>query len=334
MIRASRTADVIRYGIFGGPAPGNRAYPLAAVGTEPSSVMSRREVMAVASSLRSRGTRSLTLSHGRYVPAIVAARPRSTRRCWEVTHLLADSPEGEACSDVLGIMFRDISKRGGERIFLRLREDDPLVRLASSCGFTKFGEELLLTGPKSPFADAPTDGVRSAEQVDEHDLFRLYNASTPSRTRFALGMTLEQWREARERGGWSSREYVYRKQDATQGWVQITRRGVSGIVTLMSHPGADDSIPALVSHGMSRAWGVKNWYCLSRDHQGRFEAHLRQRGYREAARYVTLARAITSPVSIAQPGRAVRLSGLNPAVDLSERYQSFTREESYAARNT
>lgn len=334
MIRASRTADVIRYGIFGGPAPGNRAYPLAAVGTESSSAMSRREVMAVASSIRSRGTHSLTLSHGRYVPAIVAARPRSSPRCWEVTHLLADSPEGEACADVLGIMFGDISKRGGERVFLRLREDDPLVRLASSCGFTKFGEELLLTGPKSPFADAPTDGVRSAISVDEHDLFRLYNASTPSRTRFALGMTLEQWRAARERGGWSSREYVYRKQDATQGWAQITRRGVSGIVTLMSHPGADDSIPALVSHGMSRAWGVRNWYCLVRDHQGGFETLLRQRGYQETARYVTLARAITSPVTIAQPGRAVRLSGLNPAVDLSEHLQATTSKERYATRST
>ncbi len=326
MIRASRTADVIRYGIFGGPAPGNRAYPLGAVGTESSSAMSRREVMAVASSLRSRGTHSLTLSHGRYVPAIVAARPRSSPRCWEATNLLADSPEGEACADVLGIMFRDIAKLGGERIFLRLREEDPLVRLAASCGFTKYGEETLLAGPKSSFANAPTDGVRSVDQVDEHDLFRLYNASTPSRTRFALGMTLEQWRAARERGGWSSREYVYRMQDATQGWVQITRRGISGIVTLMSHPGADDSMPALLSHGMSRAWGVKSWYCLVRDHQGGFESLLRRRGYQEVARYVTLARAITSPVGIAQTARAVRLSGLNPAVDLSEHLQQVRRE--------
>ena len=91
MIRASRPSDVIRYGVFGGPAPGNRAYPLAAVGAEPSSAMSKREVMSAAASLRSKGTHSLTLSHGRYVPAIVAARPRATRRCWEVTQLLADS---------------------------------------------------------------------------------------------------------------------------------------------------------------------------------------------------------------------------------------------------
>ena len=326
MIRASRTADVIRYGIFGGPAPGNRAYPLAAVGTQPSSAMSKREVMAVASSMRSRGTHSLTLSHGRYVPAIVAARPRSTHRCWELSHLLSDSPEGEACADVLGIMFRDISKLGGERIFLRLREDDPLKRLAASCGFTKYGEELLLTGPKSSFADAPTDGVRPIEPVDEHDLFRLYNASTPSRARFALGMTLEQWRAARGRGGWSSREYLHRKQDAAQGWVQVTRRGRTGIVTLMSHPGAADAIPALISHGMSRAWGVKDWYCLVRTHQGTFEALLRARGFQEAARYVTFTRAITSPVTIAQPGRAERLAGLNPAVDLSERLQQFRQE--------
>ena len=147
-------------------------------------------------------------------------------------------------------------------------------------------------------------------------------------------MTADQWRAARERAGWRSREYICRQNDAARGWVHITRRGRSAILTLMSHPGADDCIPPLVTHGMSRAWGVKNWYILARDNQGRFEALMRQRGYREITRYVTMARAITSPVTIAEASRAVRLAGLNPAVDLSERLQRANREESYAARNT
>ena len=334
LIRVSRPADVVRYGVFGGPAPGNRAYPLAAVGTDPSPAMSKRDVIATVASLRSRGIHSLTLSHDRYVPAIVAARPRATVRCWEVTHLLADTPDGAACHDVFGILFREVAQRGGERVFLRLREDDPLIQLAASCGFTKYGEEALLTGPKVSFPGASTHGIRPAKQIDEHDLFRLYNASTPSRTRFALGMTADQWRAAREPAGWRSREYIYRQDDAATGWAQVARRGRSAIVKLMSHPGADDSIPALVTHGMSRAWGVKNWYVLARDHQGRLDALMRQRGFQEVARYVTMARAITSPVTIAEASRAVRIAGLNPAVDLSERWQSSTREESHAARNS
>ena len=334
MIRASRPADVIRYGVFGGPAPGNRAYPLAAIGTDSTVAMSKRDVMATVASLRNRGTYSLTLSHDRYVPAIIAAQPRSSRRCWDVTHLLVDSPDGAECHDVLGILFREISQRGGERVFLRLREDDPLVQLSASCGFTKYGEEALLTGPKVSFPDASAQDIRPVKQIDEHDLFRIYNASTPSRARFALGMTADQWRAAREPAGWRSREYIYRQDDTTRGWVQITRRGRSAIVTLLNHPGADDCIPGLVSHGMARAWGVKNWYILARDNQGRFEALMRQRGYREITRYVTMARAITSPVTIAEASRAVRITGLNPAVDLSERLQSSTREESYAAHNT
>ena len=334
MIRATRPADVVRYGVFGGPVPGNRAYPLAAIGTDSTVAMSKRDVMATVASLRNRGTYSLTLSHDRYVPAIIAAQPRSSRRCWDVTHLLVDSPDGAACADVFGILFREVSQRGGERIFLRIREDDPLVRLASSCGFTKYGEEALLAGPKVRFPGVSTQGMRSVKQIDEHDLFRLYNASTPSRARFALGMTADQWRAARERAGWRSGEYVFRQDGAARGWAQVTRRGRSAILTLMSHPGADDSIPALVTHSMSRTWGVKNWYVLAGDYQGPFEAHMRQRGFQEAARYVTMSRAITSPVTIAEASRAVRLAGLNPAVDLSERWQSSTREESYAARNT
>ena len=334
MIRATRPADVIRYGVFGGPAPGNRAYPLAAVGTDTTVAMSKRDVIATVASLRSKDTYALTLSHDCYVPAIVAARPRSNPRCWEVTHMLVDSPDGAECHDVLGILFREISQRGSERVFLRLREKDPLVQLSASCGFTKYGEEALLTGPKVSFPGASTQGIRPVKQIDEHDLFRLYNASTPSRARFALGMTADQWRAARERAGWRSREYICRQNDAARGWVHITRRGRSAILTLMSHPGADDCIPPLVTHGMSRAWGVKNWYILARDNQGRFEALMRQRGYREITRYVTMARAITSPVTIAEASRAVRLAGLNPAVDLSERLQRANREESYAARNT
>ena len=98
MIRATRPADVVRYGVFGGPVPGNRAYPLSAVGTDPTVVMSKRDVMATVASLRSKDTCSLTLSHDRYVPAIIAAQPRSNPRCWDVTHLLVDSPDGAACA--------------------------------------------------------------------------------------------------------------------------------------------------------------------------------------------------------------------------------------------
>ena len=320
--------------MFGGPAPGNRAYPLAAVGTDSTVAMSKRDVMATVASLRSKDTYALTLSHDRYVPAIVAARPRITRRCWDVTHLLVDSPDGAECHDVLGILFREIAQRGGERVFLRIRKDDPVIQLAASCGFTKYGEETLLTGPKVSFPGASTQGIRSVKQIDEHDLFRLYNASTPSRARFALGMTADQWRAARERAGWRSREYIYRQDGAAMGWVQVTRRGRSAILTLMTHPGSDDSIPALVTQGMSRAWGIKNWYVLARNYQGRLEALMKQRGFQEIVRYVNMARAITSPVTIAEASRAVRIAGLNPAVDLSERLQSSTREESYAAHNT
>ena len=81
-----------------------------------------------------------------------------------------------------------------------------------------------LTGPKVSFPGASTQGIRPVKQIDEHDLFRIYNASTPSRARLSLGMTVDQWRAAREPVGWRSREYICRQDDTTRGWVQITRR--------------------------------------------------------------------------------------------------------------
>ncbi len=327
MIRATRPADVVRYGVFGGPAPGNRAFPIASIGTDSSHAMSKRDVMTVIASLRSKDTLSLTLSHGRYVPAIVAARPRSNPRCWDITHMLIDSPSGAECQDVFSILFKEISKRAGERVFLRLRENDPLIRTAARCGFAKYDAETLFAGPKGALEHPPAIDIRPVKLIDEHDLFRLYNASTPSRARFALGMTAEQWRAAQERAGWRSREYIYHKDDTLQGWIRITRSGRTATVTLMSHPNADDCIPALIAHGTARAWGVKQWYCLVRGHQDQFETHIKQRGFRELTQYVTMARTITSPVNIAQPARAVRLPGLNPAVDLSKRWQRAGAEK-------
>ena len=329
MIRTSRPADVIRYGVFGGPAPGNRAYPLASVGNQSSPAMSKREVMSSAASLRSKDTHSLTLAHGRYVPAIIAAKPRATVRAWEVTQLLVDSPESAACHEVFGILFREIAHRGGERLFLRLREDDPLLRIAATCGFTKYAEETLLAGPKVSFPRVSTQDIRPVKPIDEHDLFRLYNASTPSRARFALGMTADQWRAAREPAGWRTREYIYHHNDTAQGWAQVIRKGRSAILTLMCHPDAADSVPALITHAMSRSWGVGNWYVLAGDHQSRLQALMGQRGHWEVARYVTMARAITSPVTITEASRAVRIAGLNPAVDLSERLQRASTEETH-----
>ena len=173
MIRATRPADVVRYGVFGGPVPGNRAYPLAAIGTDSTVAMSKRDLMATVASLRSKDTYSLTLSHDRYVPAIVAARPRATVRCWEVSHLLVDSPDGTACHDVFGInVSRDSPTGRRARLSPPFEMTPPFVQLASSCGFTKYGEEALLAGPKVRFPGVSTQGMRSVKQIDEHDLFR------------------------------------------------------------------------------------------------------------------------------------------------------------------
>lgn len=326
MIRASLPFDVVRYGVLGGPAPGNRAYPLASVGFPAGGAMSRQEAVCAAISIRRKGSLSVTRSHGRYMPVIVIARPRPSRWCWDVTHLFSDSPDGESCTDVLDVLLQEVSQRGGERVFIRLWVDDPLVGIAASRGFMKYEEEALLAGPADALNGAASLGVEPMRGVDEHDLWRLYNVSTPLRVRMALGMTFDQWRAARERAGWRSREYVHRTDGAVRAWVQVTRRGRSAVVACLSHPEYDDCAPALMRHGISRAWGVNAALCLVRDSQVRLQSLMRGRGFREVGRYATMMRSITSPMKIAQGARALRLTRLEPAVDLTEHWQRARRE--------
>lgn len=326
MIRESLPFDVVRYGVLGGPAPGNRASPLASVGFPVGDAMSKREVVGAAISIRRKGSCSVTRSLGRYVPMIVIARPRSSRWCWDVTHLLSDSPDGASCADVLDVLLEEVSRRGGERIFVRLWVDDPLAEIAASRGFMKYGEETLLAGPVGALDSGMPFGVGPMRGVDQHGLFRLYNASMPVRVRMALGMTFDQWRAAREGGGWRSREYVHRTDEAVRAWVHVTRRGRSAVVTCMSHPGYDERVLALMRHGVSRAWGANVVLCLVRDSQVRLQSLMRGRGFREVGRYATMMRSITIPMKIAKSVPAVRLARLEPMVDLTEHWQSVRRE--------
>lgn len=334
MIRASIPFDVVRYAVLGGPAPGNRAYPLGALGNEELSQMSKRDALGVTVSLQRKGTCSLTEAHGRYVPNIVAARPRANRRSWDISHLLIDSQDDPRCENVLTVLFREVSQRKGERVFLRLRADDPLVGIVAHCGFTKYGDETLFVGSRKAFTGNPPQFVSRMKQADQHDVFRLYNASTPTRTRLALGMTLDQWRASLEVAGWMNREYVYRQDDVVRGWIQTTQRGRSGILTLMNHPDADSCVAALVQHGMSRMWGANTVYCLVQDHQVRLDSLLRQHDFDEAGQYVTMMRSIASPMTIKEPSRAVRLAGVGPTVDLSERWQRAKMEELVDTRSS
>lgn len=326
MIRASLPFDVVRYGVLGGPAPGNRASPLASVGFPAGGAMSKRDVIGAAISIRRKGSCSVTQSHGRYVPMIVIARPRSSQWCWDVTHLFSDSPHGASSADVLDVLLEEVSRRGGERIFVRLWVDDPLIEIAASRGFTNYGEETLLAGPADALDSEMSLGVGPMRGVDQHGLFRLYNASTPARVRMALGMTFDQWLAAREDAGWRSREYVHRTDEAVRAWVQVTRRGRSAVVTCMTHPGYDERALALMRHGVSRAWGVNAVLCLVRDSQVRLQSLMRERGFREVGRYATMMRSITIPMKIVQSAPAVRLTRLEPMVDLTEHWQSFRRK--------
>jgi hypothetical protein len=54
-------------------------------------------------------------------------------------------------------------------------------------------------------------------------LFRLYNICTPAEVRSAVGMALEEWRDAQEPVGRSTREFVLEDGAGAAAWIRLDR---------------------------------------------------------------------------------------------------------------
>ena len=96
-------------------------------------------------------------------------------------------------------------------------------------------------------------GVRVKTPADEHGLFRLYSACTPSEVRALEGMTLDQWAASQWAVGraisrWSAfgrplfgqvSEYVLETESlgpGLLGWLRVVRRFAAADFTVMLHP--------------------------------------------------------------------------------------------------
>lgn len=258
---------------------------------------------------------------GRHLGGLASARAGSGCRVWELDYLylpinLQDSQSNgwhEALETVtlelLEQLIQVAGQRCAERIFLRVPAGSPITKPAQRAGFFPSFEEMLLEGvgnqasPRSrsgaSTVEAPEARWRDRLPRDDYSLFQLFSAATPSQVRIALGLTFDQWKEARELRRQGCRERVTENNDRITGWLSLLARWRVTEGEVMVHPDYPDLLPALLDLALAHG-GIHRW--LVPDYQERVGDWLQGRSFREAARYVVLVKTVTARVL--NPGMA------------------------------
>ena len=299
--------DAIRSTLLDGPERLNRAHTLGNLARQIPFALSLAEVSR--KSIYSKGkSASITLSEGFRVGGIASARQRSGPQSWEISHIYLGSNAETQLLKLLDSISQIAGAHRSERVYLRLHRDDPLVDVARQSGFFPRIPEVLYRAIPAPTAStngsAASGTIRERKPQDDHDLFRLYNAATPSEVRYAVGMTLEQWSSSIEAIKGDVHEFVLVREDSATGWLRISKRSGTGLIEAVVHPDDVSELSRLVDFGLNRLGAVKVVYCLVPEYQVDLQGVLKLRGFGEVADYVTLVKTMTVRASQTECFRA------------------------------
>ena len=247
--------------------------------------------------------------------AIAACRPRSGMKSWEVSHLYA-VPDSDDALIALLEQSAALSARGGaERVFLRIEADSDITTAARRAGFFPCCRETLYRR-QSP-ASVSRRGLfdtdsHSTKRGPEHDhtLFRLYNETTPLKVRQLAGMTLDQWKDSRERPIGRRRERVVEVDGAVRSWLATSVKSGVGQVEMTLHPDYASLVPDIVDFALrSLVKTVKTRSVVSvvPEHIPLLGGALEERGFRPEAEFAVLVKStarmamqpVAAPTSLA-----------------------------------
>ena len=231
---------------------------------------------------------------------MAAARQRSGRQSWEITHLFAKPAAYKQVPRLLDRVSTAAAEKGGERVFIRLYRDDPLVDVAKLSGFFPRVPEVLfqkrIDRDESASMGEALEGsgpFREKDPRDDHDLFRLYNAVTPHEIRHAMGMTLDGWMASHEQPGGKSTEVVMEGDDGIAGWLRYSHRRSFGLIEATTRPERRHGLGPMVEMGLLDMSKETEVFCLVPEHQAELQSLLVSKGFRAVTNYVTLIKSLT-----------------------------------------
>ena len=308
MMQTVRISDAVRCLLLNAPKGPNLACPRGSFfsAKPPGNTVLWRDALA-----QRRDRITLASWDGIRLRGLASARIRNGHRVWEIDWLYAPAESNRAHEnghqqdepwDSLFLRLVDelvhmVGHRLGERVLLRLPSNSPMFSPARRAGFFPYFEESLL---ERQMVGSHRDGTAQSSAVqrrlpqDDYSLFQLYNAATPQQVRVGLGLTFDQWNDARERRGQAASEWVIRHEDRVTGWLGLwSHRGV-GEADLVFHPDYPDALPLLLDLALAQR-RLLRW--LVPHYQEMGNGLIMHHGFQEISRYTVLIKTVAVPVT-------------------------------------
>lgn len=238
--------------------------------------------------------------------AVAAFRPRSGTKSWEVSHLYATPDSGDALIALLEQAAVVSAYGGAERVFLRVESDSDIMPTARRAGFFPCCLETLYRGQAAVSESRRglfDTNAHSTKRGPEHDhaLFRLYNETTPLKVRQLVGMTLDQWKDSRERSVGRRTERVVEVDGNVRSWLATSVRSGVGRIDVALHPDYSALAPDVVDFALRSLGNANSVVALVPDYAPPLGQCLEERGFRPEGEFAMLvkstARMAREPVS-------------------------------------
>jgi hypothetical protein len=301
MIRSIRPPDLMRLLGFTRRAVPNEALAWHNLQREPDSALPARAFLQQWLSLEENRHTWVSVRRHR-LTGLISARNRSGHSAWEIDRLLLD-PDGDYETDCLALLDH-VGAVGGdagmEKLFLRLPVGSSLVEVARQAGFLPYKVETLYR------RDTPVNGYRAAAKGlslrmrpragrDEQALFRLYTSAMPRPIQHHEGITLSEWRDARERDPEARRkkDYVLERDGRIAAWVHAVAQGRGGQFFLLVDPESEELMPDLLRYALALLEGRNPVLTLVPERQLRLQRLLEEHGFAALGEYCTLVKHMT-----------------------------------------
>ena len=162
---------------------------------------------------------------GGRITGLASACRHAGSTSWGVCQLVAVHGDEQSCGELLETLGGHAGEHGAERLFLLLPDEGGLVDVGRKSGFSPCTSLTVFTllGRAALVGAAPLQRHRPRLSGDDHALYRIYNATTPSEVRETAGLTLQQWADAQEPRSKRTRELVV-EEEGIRAWVRLDSR--------------------------------------------------------------------------------------------------------------
>ena len=175
-------------------------------------------------------------------------------------------------------------REGKQKVVAKVAEDDPLVEVLVSLGFTRVTEEKVFSREIFNAGSGPATPETSLAEQDIWDAWRLYNHTEPATIRRADGLTPSMWKRNHTEKT-QRKEWIVRNPEGNLAVYGSLKSGKRNYILNFFYdpdiPELEQSLRLALNLGINKISqiGHVQVYCTVREHQDELECLLNDEGF-------------------------------------------------------